>query len=58
MEVKVSIKEEEVMVIIIKKFIIRIHALKLNLFKLVARVSYYRVCKQKLKLIATYLTIL
>ena len=50
--------EEEVIVIIIKKFIMGIRALKLNLFKLVARVSRHRVYKQKSKLIATYLTIL
>ena len=35
--------EEEVVVIIIKEFIIGIYILKLNLFKLVAYVSYYRV---------------
>ena len=58
MEVEVSIGEKEVMVVIIKEFIIRIRALKPNLFKLMARVSYRRVYRQKLKLIATYLTIL
>ena len=58
MKVKVGIEKEEVIIIIIKKFIIRIRALKLNLFRLVTHVSYYRVYKQKLKLIATYLTIL
>ena len=50
--------EEEVMVIIIKEFIVGIYALKLNLFELIARVSYYRVYRQELKLIATYLTVL
>ena len=50
--------KEEVIVIIIKKFIVGICALKLNLFRLVARVSYYRVCKWESKLIATYLTAL
>ena len=44
-EVKVSMGEKEVIIIIVKKFIIRICALKLNLFRLVARVSYYRVCR-------------
>ena len=37
--------EEEVIIIIIKEFIIGIYVLKLNLFKLVARVSHYRVYK-------------
>ena len=50
--------KEKVIIIIIKKFIIGIYTLKLNLFRLVARVSYYRVYRQKLKLIATYLTVL
>ena len=49
---------KEVMVIIIKKFIVEICALEPNLFKLVTHVSYYRGCKQELKLITTYLTIL
>ena len=57
-EVKVSMGEKEIMVIIIKKLIIEICTLKLNLFKLVACVSYHRVYKQKSKLIAIYLTIL
>ena len=50
--------KKEVVVIIVKEFIMGIRALKLNLFKLVARVSYHRIYKQKLKLIAIYLTIL
>ena len=50
--------EKEVIVIIIKKFIMGIYTLKLNLFKLVTRVSYYRVYRRKSKLIATYLTTL
>ena len=45
MEVKVGMGKEEVMIIIIKEFIVGICALKLNLFGLVARVSYYRVYK-------------
>ena len=57
-KVEVGIGEEEVMIIIIKEFIMGICALELNLFKLVARVSYYRVYRQKLKLIATCLTTL
>ena len=35
--------EEEIIVIIVKEFIMGICVLKLNLFGLVARVSYYRV---------------
>ena len=58
MKVKVSIEEEGIMVIIIKKFIMRIRVLKLNLFRLVARVSHYRIYRRESKLIATYLTIL
>ena len=46
------------MIIVVKEFIMGIYILKLNLFKLVARVSYYRVYRQELKLITTYLTIL
>ena len=44
-KVKVSMGEEEVIIIIVKKFIIEIRALKLNLFKLVTHVSRHRVCK-------------
>ena len=44
-KVKVGIGEEEIMVIIIKEFIVGIYILKLNLFKLVAYVSYHRVCR-------------
>ena len=44
-EVKVGMGEEEVVVIIIKEFIMGIRALELNLFRLVTRVSYYRVYK-------------
>ena len=50
--------EEEVEVIIIKKFIMGIHTLKPNLFKLIARVSHHRVYKRESKLIAAYLTTL
>ena len=56
--VDVSTEKKEVVIIIIKKFIVGICALKLNLFELVARVSYYKVYKRELKLIAAYLTIL
>ena len=56
-KVKVS-TGEEVIIIIIKKFIIKIYALKPNLFKLITRVSCRRVYKQKSKLIATYFTTL
>ena len=44
-KVKVGMGEEEVMVIIVKKFIIGICVLKPNLFKLVTCVSHYRVYK-------------
>ena len=57
-KVKVSMGEKEVMIIIVKKFIMRICALKLNLFRLVACVSHYRVCRWESKLITVYLTIL
>ena len=57
MEVKVSMGEE-VMAVIVKKFIVGIRVLKLNLFGLVARVSHCRVCRQKSKLIAACLTTL
>ena len=58
-KVKVNMgEEEEVIIIIIKEFVVGICALKLNLFKLVTRVSRYRVYRRELKLIATYLTIL
>ena len=57
-KVKVGMGEEEVIVIIIKKFIMGIRTLKLNLFELVTHISYYRVCRWELKLIATCLTIL
>ena len=50
--------EEEVIVIIIKEFIVGIRALELNLFELVARVSHHRVYRRELKLIAAYLTTL
>ena len=42
-KVKVNMGEEEVIIIIIKEFIMKIYILEPNLFKLVARVSYYRV---------------
>ena len=57
-EVKVGIGKKEVVVVIIKKFIVGIRALELNLFRLVTYVFYYRVNRQELKLIATCLTIL
>ena len=57
-KVEVGMGEKEAMIIIIKKFVVRIYTLKLNLFKLVARVSCYRVCRQESKLITTCLTIL
>ena len=57
-EVEVGMREEEVVVIIVKEFIVGIYALELNLFGLVARVSCYRVCRWELKLIATCLIIL
>ena len=37
--------EKEVMVVIVEEFIMGIYALKLNLFGLITRVSYYRVYK-------------
>ena len=58
MEVEVSMEKEEVVIIIIKKFVIRICALELNLFGLVTCVSYYKIYRQELKLIAACLTIL
>ena len=58
MEVEVSMGKKEVVVVVVKEFIIGIHALKLNLFGLVARVSCCRVCRQELKLIVAYLTAL
>ena len=50
--------EEEVIVIIIKEFIVGIYTLELNLFKLITHVSCRRVYKQELKLIAACLTAL
>ena len=47
--------EKKVVVIIVKKSIMGIRALELNLFKLVTYVSHRRVYRQKLKLITTYL---
>ena len=44
-EVEVGMGEKEVMVIIVKEFIIGICALKLNLFRLITCVSCYRVCR-------------
>ena len=44
-KVKVGMGEEEVMEIIIKKFVMGIRVLELNLFRLVTRVSHYRVCR-------------
>ena len=57
-EVKVSTGKEEIIVVIVKGFIVGIRILEPNLFKLVARVSYHKVYKQESKLIATYLTTL
>ena len=57
-KVEVSTGEEKIMVIIIKEFIVGICVLKLNLFRLMARVSCYRVCRWELKLIAVCLTTL
>ena len=48
-------REEEIVIFIVKKLIIGICALELNLFRLVARVSHYRVYKWELNLLATYL---
>ena len=50
--------EEEVVIIIVKEFIVGICVLKPNLFRLMARVSYCRVCRRELKLIAACLTVL
>ena len=57
-KVKVGMGEREVMVIIVKKFIVGIRVLEPNLFRLMARVSYYRVYRRELKLMATCLTTL
>ena len=58
MEVKVGMGEKEIMVVIIKEFIMGIRTLELNLFELVARVSYRRICRWELKLMAACLTAL
>ena len=58
MEIKVNIGEKEVIIIIVKEFVMGICTLKLNLFELITRVSYHRVYRQELKLIATCLTTL
>ena len=50
--------KKKVIIIIIKEFIVGIYILKLNLFKLVARVSHHKIYRQELKLITTYLTTL
>ena len=57
-KVKVSMGEKEIVIFIIKEFIVGICTLELNLFKLITRVSYYRIYRRELKLIATYLTTL
>ena len=44
-KVEVGMGEEEIVVIIVKKFIVGICALEPNLFELVAHVSYYRICR-------------
>ena len=41
-KVKVGTGKKEVVIIIVKKFIMGICVLKLNLFELIARVSHYR----------------
>ena len=46
---------EEVMIIIVKEFIIRIYVLEPNLFRLIIRVSCCRVCRRELKLITACL---
>ena len=56
-EVEVS-TGKKVIVVIINEFVMGIYILKLNLFRLVACVSYYRIYRWELKLIATCLTIL
>ena len=58
MKVKVSTGKEEIMVIIIKKFIMRIYTLKPNLFRLIAHVFHHRVYRQELQLITICLTAL
>ena len=50
--------EEKVIMVIIKEFIVGIYTLEPNLFRLMARVSCYRVYRQKSKLITAYLTTL
>ena len=57
-KIEVGMGEEKIIVIIIKEFIVGIHTLKPNLFKLMAHVSHHRVYKQESKLITTYLTTL
>ena len=44
-KVKVGMEEKEVVIIIIKELVIGIYTLELNLFRLMARVSYRRVCR-------------
>ena len=45
MKVKVGMGEEEVIIIIIKEFIVGIYVLELNLFRLITHISCYRVCR-------------
>ena len=42
-KVEVGMGKKEVIIIIVREFIVKIRALELNLFKLVARVSHYKV---------------
>ena len=49
---------KKIMMVIVKKFIVGIRALELNLFRLITCVSYYRVYRRELKLIAACLTTL
>ena len=44
-KVKVGMEEEEVVVIIVKEFVVGIFVLEPNLFRLVARVSCCRICR-------------
>ena len=57
-EAEISMGKDEVVVIIVKEFIMGIYVVELNLFRLVTCVSHYRVYKWELKLIAVCLTTL
>ena len=56
--VDIDMGKKEVVIIMVKKFIVGICILELNLFGLIARVSYHRVCRRESKLIAACLTVL